>query len=195
MKRILLTITIVFALQISAQSTSLSLATEISSSYTIDFYKNSLPIIKPGVVIRLAVPLDQYGNLHSGLNFGYSKSGLKHKSNDISYELNINVWHISVPLYYRVSSLNKWHPRFGGNLNIPLKQTYIYSIYDGDQLVYQNIDKPIKNKNQLYDYLQFIAGVDVNIAKQWQLDFQTNFFLAAHLSVGIKYLFPHQTKK
>ena len=193
MKKLLLIIIFPFVFQLNAQNTTLGISTGISDFYLFDYYKHSSLLLDPGFEVRLEIPLNKRGSFYSGIAVGQYRESLLHKSNDIKYKLNIRVWHISSPFYYKYTYSKNWHPRIGINLNIPLTNTNTYKIYDKNQLVYDNTDKFYKNIN--LDYFQLLLGVEVNIAKQWQLDFQTSFLFAAHASVGIKYLFPIKTKK
>ncbi len=183
-----------FFLKLQAQNTSLTLSTGLSDFYSFSFYEDRTFLFQPGFDVRLDFPFIRDWHIYSGAEIGLYNAGYKHMSDNVDYRLNIQLWHFSAPLYYRFENEHKkWHPRFGLNLNIPLKYTYTYDIYDNGEPVYHNSDKPYKNK--YYDYIQLLFGFDVDIAKHWQFDFQTRFFLSGNVSIGIKYLFPLQTEK
>lgn len=193
MKRLLLLIIFQFFYQLNAQNSMLGISTVASDLSFIKFYKQRSLLLDPGFEVRLEIPLNKKGSYYSGVTVGQYRGGFLHKSMGVKYKLNVRVWHISVPFYYRFMNYKNWYPRIGLNFNLPLTNTYIYKIYDNNQLVYDNADFFYKNWN--FDYFQLLFGVEANIAKQWKLDFQTSFLFAAHASVGIKYLFPIKTKK
>lgn len=157
------------------------------------FYEKQTIHIQPGFDARIEFPLIKEWNVFSGIEIGMYHGGLLHKSGDITYDLDLKLWHLSAPLYFRFSNDNKWHLLFVAKLNIPFNFIYTYDIYDNGILVYHNTDNPFKNK--YYDYLQLLFGVDVDLDKHWQLDFQTSIFLSENVSIGIKYTFPSQTEK
>ncbi len=174
--------------RLNAQNTSLTFSTGTTYFYSFTFYEDHTIRMQPGFNAGFDFPLIGQWNIYSGIEAGLYKGGLQHKSGDITYNLDLNVWHISAPLYFRFSNENKWHPRFGLKMNIPLKFTYTYDIYDSGRLVYHNTDKPFEN--HYLDYLQLLLGVDVDLSRNWHLDFQTNIFLSANVSIGVRYIFP-----
>ncbi len=192
-KNLIITFFILFLFKLQAQNTSFTLSTGTTVFYSFNFYEDASIVFRPGFDAHLDFPLIKEWYVYSGLGFGLNHGGFKHKSDDVTYNLDLKLWHISSPLYFRFENPKKWHPRAGVLFNVPLKYTSTYDIFDNGKLVYHNTDKPYKNK--YFDYMQLLLGFDVDLAEQWQLDFQASFLMSANVSIGIKYLFPSQTKK
>ncbi len=192
MKKFILLILMPVFFQLHAQNSSLSLS-GVFTYYNVHFYKDHSIIFQPGFDIRYNFPINKKAKYFTGIEFGYYSGGLKHTSNDITYDLRAGTWHVAIPFYRRYMTSEKWHPRVGFIINIPLSTTYTYNIYDSDQNVYQNTDKPAKE--HFNDIIQVQTGFEYRIAKQWWLDFQVYLMGNFQISTGIKYYFLAQTKK
>ncbi len=179
--------------QLQAQNTSLGLSSVFNYYGQVHFYKPQSVIYQPGFDLRLNFSLSKKAKVFSGLEFGWYGGGLKHISNGITYDLHIRTWHLTIPFYRRFMTSEKWHPRMGFILNFPLSTTYTYDIYDGDQRVYHNSNKPVKEN--FNDFFQIQTGFEYRMGQQWWWDVQINFLSSAQISTGIKYYFREQTKK
>jgi len=193
MKKLFFWLLLPIVFQLQAQNTSLSVSSVFNYYGQVHFYRQHTIIFQPGFDMRLNFPLNKKAKFFSGIEFGYYTGGLKHTSNDIVYDLRIHTWHLAIPFYRRFTTSEKWHPRIGFILNLPLSSTYTYDIYDSDRRVYHNTDKPLKEN--FNDFFQIQTGFEYRISKQWWWDLQINFLSSGQISTGIKYFFREQTKK
>lgn len=192
MKKIFLLILFASYFQQQAQNSSFGLST-VFTYFDGHFYRDHTVTFQPGFDISYHFLVSENAEIFSGLEFGYYRGGLKHVSNNIIYDLHLRTWHFSIPFYRRFSVSEKWQPRVGFTINIPFSTTYTYEIYDGEQNIYHNTDKPVKEN--FLDLFQLQVGFEYLIKKQWWWNFQINYLGSAQISTGIKYFLPAQTKK
>jgi len=192
MKKLIFLILMPVFFQLHAQNKSLGLS-GVFTYYNVHFYRDHSIIFQPGLDIHFNFPINKKAMYFTGFELGHYAGGLKHESNGITYDLKIETWHLSIPLYRQFMTSEKWHPRIGFILNIPLSTTYTYNIFDGNQNVYHNTDKPAKEN--FNDFIQIQTGFEYRITKQWWWDVQVYMMGNFQVSTGIKYYFPAQTKK